>query len=193
MRVWLVVDARIMTRSVVEVAVMAKEIYTRTNQKIFFAGIALDNWRKAEASSAFNVQALVQAEREAALFHLYGGLLGLCHEIAGYYRMNDAAPSRVEAFVQQAVLEGSPSPELAELVELAQQRETWLAQLLTAYAELFQPPREARKAKVDPSMPLITAVSVGEEPVELNLDDIDAWRQQLKALVLRFREGLSEC
>ena len=41
---------------------MAKEIYTRTNQKIFFAGIALDNWRKAEASSAFNVQALVQAD-----------------------------------------------------------------------------------------------------------------------------------
>ena len=49
------------------------------------------------------------------------------------------------------------------------------------------------RAKVDPSMPLITAVSVGEEPVELSLDDVDAWRQQLKALVLRFREGLSEC
>ncbi|WP_276488932.1 DUF6586 family protein [Ectopseudomonas mendocina] len=172
---------------------MAKEIYTRTNQKIFFAGIALENWRKAEDSSAFNVQALVQAEREAALFHLYGVLLGLCHEIAGYYRMSDLAPSRVEAFVQQAVLEGSPSPELAELVELAQQRETWLAQLLAAYAELFQPPREERKAKVDPSMPLITTVSIGPEPVELSLDDIESWRQQLKALVLRFREGLSEC
>ena len=107
--------------------------------------------------------------------------------------MSDLAPSRVEAFVQQAVLEGSPSPELAELVELAQQRETWLAQLLAAYAELFQPPREERKAKVDPSMPLITAVSIGPEPVELSLDDIESWRQQLKALVLRFREGLSEC
>lgn len=172
---------------------MAKEIYTRTNQKIFFAGIALDNWRKAEGSAAFNVQALVQAEREAALFHLYGALLGVCHEIAGYYRMSDAAPSRVEAFVQQAVLDGAPSPELAELVELAQQRETWLAQLLAAYAALFQPPREERKAKVDPAMPLITAVSVGEEPVELSVDDIDTWRQQLKTLVLRFREGLSEC
>jgi len=172
---------------------MAKEIYTRTNQKIFSAGLALDNWRKAEASAAFNLQALVQAEREAALFHLYGGLLGLCHEIAGYYRMNDAMPSRVESFVQQAVLDGSPSPELAELVELAQQRETWLAELLAAYAALFQPPREERKAKVDPSMPLITAVSVGEEPVELSIDDVDAWRQQLKTLVLRFREGLSEC
>tara|TARA_Y100001951_G_scaffold72020_1_gene58884 strand:+ start:488 stop:1054 length:567 start_codon:yes stop_codon:yes gene_type:complete len=185
--------ARTMARSAVEVAAMAKEIYTRTNQKIFFAGIALDNWRKAEGSAAFNVQALVQAEREAALFHLYGALLGVCHEIAGYYRMSDAAPSRVEAFVQQAVLDGAPSPELAELVELAQQRETWLAQLLAAYAALFQPPHEERKAKVDPAMPLITAVSVGEESVELSVDDIDAWRQQLKTLVLRFREGLSEC
>ncbi|MGG2397182.1 DUF6586 family protein [Pseudomonas sp. SH1-B] len=174
---------------------MAKEIYTRTNQKIFFAGLALDNWRKAEASAAFNVQALVQAEREAALFHLYGAVLSLCHEIAGYYRMNDLAPSRVDAFVHQVVLDGAPSPELAELIEFAQQRETWLAQLLAAYSELFLPPREERKAKVDPAMPLITAVSVGEEPVVLTpgVDDIDAWRQQLKTLVLRFREGLSEC
>ena len=34
---------------------MANEIYTRTNQKIFFAGIALDNWRKAEALSLIHI------------------------------------------------------------------------------------------------------------------------------------------
>lgn len=172
---------------------MAKELYTRTNQKIFFAGIALDNWRKAETSGAFNVQALVQAEREAALFHLYGSVLSLCHEIVGYYRMADTTSTRVEAFLDQAVLERSPSPELAELVELAQQSETWLAQLLAAYAELFRPPQEERKAKVDPAMPLITAVSLDQARPELTLDELDDYRQQLKALVLRFREGLSEC
>ncbi len=172
---------------------MAKELYTRTNQKIFFAGLALEAWRKAEASAAFNAQALVQAEREAALFHLYGGLLGLCHEIAGYYRMADSAPSRAEAFLDQVVLDSAPSPELAELVELAQQPETWLAQLLTAYAELFRPPQEERKAKVDPGLPLITAVSVDEALPELTADELDGWRQQLKELVLRFRESLSEC
>ncbi len=171
---------------------MAKEIYTRTNQKIFFAGIALDNWRKAEASSAFNVQALVQAEREAALFHLYGGLLGLCHEIAGYYRMSDAAPSRVAAFVQQAVLESSPSPELAELVELASQPETWLGQLLGAYSELFLPPRPTKAAKIDPSTPLIVAVSIDEEAPLLSRETLEEWRQSLKQLVLRFRESLTE-
>ena len=34
---------------------------------------------------------------------------------------------------------------------------------------------------------------VGEEPAELSIDEVDVWRQQLKTLVLRFREGLSEC
>lgn len=172
---------------------MANERYTRTNQKMFFASIALDNWRRAAASDAFNVAALLQAEREAALFHLYGGLLGLCHEIAGYYRMTDAAPARVEDFVQPAVLERWPSPELAELLELARRRETWLAQLLAAYGALFQPPRETPKAQVDPAMPLITTVSVADEYAEPDLDELDGWRQQLKALVLRFREALSEC
>lgn len=172
---------------------MANERYTRTNQKIFFAGLALEAWRKAEGAAAFNVQAQVQAEREAALFHLYGGVLGLCHEVAGYYRMADNALPRVEAFLSPAVLDSAPSPELAELVELAQQPETWLAQLLAAHAELFLPPREEGKAKVDPGLPLITAVSVAERPPEWTAQELESWRQQLKTLVLRFRESLSEC
>ena len=56
---------------------MAQETYTRTNQKLFFAGLALEAMAKAEQSQAMNAQGLVQAERESALFHLYGALLGL--------------------------------------------------------------------------------------------------------------------
>jgi len=53
---------------------MAQELYTRTNQKLFFAGLALESMAKAEQSQAMNAQGLVQAEREAAQFHLYGAL-----------------------------------------------------------------------------------------------------------------------
>ncbi|NON33562.1 DUF6586 family protein, partial [Klebsiella pneumoniae] len=53
---------------------MAQELYTRTNQKLFFAGLALESMAKAEQSQAMNAQGLVQAERESALFHLYGAL-----------------------------------------------------------------------------------------------------------------------
>ncbi|MBB2496440.1 DUF6586 family protein [Aquipseudomonas ullengensis] len=172
---------------------MAHELYTRTNQKIFFTGLALESLRKAESGQAMNAQALVQAEREAALFHLYGALLGACHEIAGYYHLAEASAPRVELLLNQAVLQAAPSPELAELVELAQQPETWLAQLLQAHADLFRPPQAPKVAKVDPTLPLIQAVRVDEEVSALTADELESWRQLLKQLVLRFRESLSEC
>ncbi|MBC9251375.1 PasA protein [Pseudomonas alcaligenes] len=172
---------------------MAHELYTRTNQKIFFAGLALEDLGRAEAGQAVNAQALQQVRREEVLFHLYGALLGLCHEIAGYYRLAEAGAPRVELLLNAQVLQAAPSPELAELVELAQQPETWLAQLLQAHAELFRPPQAPPTAKVDPRLPLIQAVSVEEAPAALARTELEAWRQQLKQLVLRFRESLSEC
>ena len=104
---------------------MAQELYTRTNQKLYFAGLALEAWKRADAERAMNAQAIIQGGRESALFHLYGAVLGVCHEIAGYYRLPQAAAPRVDALLNAEVLAAAPSPELAELVELASQPETW--------------------------------------------------------------------
>ncbi|WJM96038.1 PasA protein [Pseudomonas defluvii] len=173
---------------------MAQELYTRTNQKIYFAGLALEALGKAQESRAMNAQALVQAERESALFHLYGALLGLCHEIAGFYRLPQAGASRVELLLTSEVLEAVAIPEMAELIELARQPETWLAQLISAYANLFRPPVAAKKPKTDVTQPLIQAVSLDEPEVEpLSREALELWRQNLKSLTVRFREGLSEC
>jgi len=173
---------------------MAHELYTRTNQKLFFAGLALEAMAKAKESHAMNAQGLEQAERESAIFHLYGALLGLCHEIAGFYRLPNASTPRAEELLTPKVLEAIAIPEMGELVELAQQRETWLAQLLASYGALFQPPRPPKKPKGDVTQPLI--ISVGAEEVvepELTREEMESWRQQLKSLAIRFREGLSEC
>jgi hypothetical protein len=89
---------------VMEGATMAHELYTRTNQKIYFAGLALEALGKAEESRAMNAQGLIQAERESALFHLYGALLGLCHEIAGFYRLPQANAPRAETLLTKEVL-----------------------------------------------------------------------------------------
>lgn len=173
---------------------MANELYTRTNQKIYFVTLALDAWRAAEATQALNVSTQVQAARESALFHLYGALLGLCHEIAGYYRLPQAAATQVEQLLNREVLEAAPGPELAELVELAQDRQSWLGRLLAAYRGLFEPPREEKKAKVDPALALISAVNVGAAPAgeELDLATLTDWQQRIKTLATRFREGMSE-
>ena len=171
---------------------MALELYTRTNQKIYFAGLTLESWSKAESARTMNVQAVVQSGREASLFHLYGAVLGLCHEIAGYYGLSDASAPRVEAFLNSTVLEAAPSPELAELVELAQPADTWLAQLLAAYQALFQPLRAPKKIKIDPTLALIESVSLEAEEPQLSAAQLEEWRQNLKLLALRFRESLTE-
>ena len=172
---------------------MAGERYTRTNQKIFYAGLALESWRKAEAGTAMNSQALLQAEREAALFHLYGAVLGLCHEIAGYYRLPNSDAARVEDLLVKHNLAIVPAPELGELIELAAYRQSWLGQLLAAYGTLFRPPQTPRETKADPALPRIDALTLDAE--EQSLPDrvtLEAWRQELKSLTQRFRGGLSE-
>lgn len=140
-------------------------------------------------------QAQVQAGRESVLFHLYGALLGLCHEIAGFYRLPQANAPRAELILTQEMLDHLAIPELAELVELAHNSETWLAKLLAAYAALFQPPRAPHKPKGDVTQPLIMAVNLDEEEPEqaLSREDLESWRQNLKALAIRFRDGLNEC
>jgi len=173
---------------------MAQELYTRTNQKLFFAGLALESMAKAEQSQAMNAQGLVQAEREAAQFHLYGALLGLCHEIAGFYRLPEAGAARAEQLLDAEVLAGMAIPELAELIELADNRQTWLAQMLTAYADLFRPPVAKKTAKTDVTQPLIQAINLDEpEQPALSRAELEQWRSNLKDLARRFRDALSEC
>ena len=173
---------------------MAQELYTRTNQKLFFAGLALESMAKAEQSQAMNAQGLIQAEREAAVFHLYGALLGLCHEIAGFYRLPQANAARAELLLNDDTLKTVAIPEMAEMLELARQRHTWLAQLMKVYADLFQPPVAKKVAKTDVTQPLIQAVNLDEvEDVVLSRAELERWRQDLKGLVRRFREALSEC
>lgn len=174
---------------------MAHELYTRTNQKIYFAGLSLEMLARAEDGRAMNSPALIQAGRESALFHLYGALLGLCHEIAGFYRLPQANAPRAELLLTHEVLETIAIPELAEMVELAHNPETWLAKLLAAHAALFQPPRAPRQPKGDVTQPLIVAVNLDEQDPEqeLNQEELESWRQNLKSLAIRFREGLNEC
>ncbi|EKT4522287.1 PasA protein [Pseudomonas putida] len=173
---------------------MAQELYTRTNQKLFFAGLALESMAKAADSQAMNAQGLIQAERESALFHLYGALLGLCHEIAGFYRLPQAAATQVELLLNEEALNGIAIPEVAEMLELARQPETWLAQLLRAYADLFRPPVAKKAPKTDVIQPLIQAVNLDEpEQALLSREELESWRNNLKGLVRRFRDALSEC
>ena len=171
---------------------MAHEIYVRTNQKIYFAGLALSGWKQAQALSSADALAQVHAAREATLFHLYGALLSLCHEVAEYYHLDCAGAAHVTRVLNAATLDAEPAAELGELHELFKQPDSWLAQLVAGFDALFEPPRAPRKAKVDPGLALIQATSLEEGPEPLSRECLESWRQELKTLALRFRESMSE-
>ena len=171
---------------------MANELYTRTNQKLFFATRALEDWRLALQGTAINAAALQQGARETSLFHLHGALLALCHEVAGYYRLPNARATHIKSLLSAEVLASHPSPELQLLAELADEPASWVSRLRKAYAELSEPPQPERKSSVDPATPLIVAVAVEEPQDVLTPDTLGHWLQQLRDLALHCRAGMSE-
>lgn len=154
---------------------MAQERYTRTNQKIYFAGLAQDSWRKALRNESIDSAVRVQAEQEACLFHLQGALLGLCHEVIGYYRFEIAENLPLEIMLSPETLHKAQAPELSELRELLADSSSWLSSFLEHWQGL-QYPATLGSAKLQP----------------LDLDEVESWRAQLKALILRFRQAMTE-
>ncbi|MNF05325.1 hypothetical protein D3C80_2050280 [compost metagenome] len=66
--------------------------------------------------------------------------------------------------------------------------------MLSAYADLFRPPVARKAPKTDVTQPLIQAVNLDEpEPAALSRAELESWRNNLKGLVRRFRDALSEC
>lgn len=164
---------------------MASEHHARTNQKLFFASLYLQHWRDVEQADALNVLALCQAHRESTLFHLYGAMASLCHEVADFYRLPAQGLPNVERFLAR---ESAPNPELGELLELYRQPQSWLRQLLDAQARQGLP-----QQAVVPSSAIGVVDVDATQPVELDRTTLSAWREQLQAMALRFRQGMLEC
>lgn len=169
---------------------MAQELYTRTNQKLYFAGLSLQSMQRAEAGTADNRQAIVQAEREATLFHLYGALLGLCHEVAGYYHLPLSDAICVTEILKQS---GTPNPELSELMLLQKDQNSWLSGLLRAYEDLFRPfPAQKDRTSSLTHEALIISVDITDAISVITGETFENWRNALKELAWRFRQLMVE-
>ncbi|MEH6566483.1 MAG: DUF6586 family protein [Halopseudomonas sp.] len=164
---------------------MANEVYTRTNQALFFARKALDAWSEAQASDALDALSQVQYHREHALFHLYRGVLAVVHEVADRYRWPLVDLRQVEAALSPAVVARFPGPELAELTELAENADTWLAKLLAAWQQLQAPPLPETAA---PTLIASSAVRRGEWTLEDGQEGCSALSERVRS----YRQGMME-
>lgn len=166
---------------------MANEIYTRTNQALSFARLALASWESVEGSADLGTATQLRYHREHVLFHGYRAVLALIHEVAERYRWPLLDARSVEQLVHGGLAERFPGPELGELTQLALDEDSWLAGLLRAWDQLFAP-------VVAPGRPATgeliasTAIPAGE----WGLDEAGAALAALAALVDRYRQDMQE-
>ncbi|HSP30660.1 MAG TPA: DUF6586 family protein [Halomonas sp.] len=168
---------------------MANEVYTRSNQALFFARMAIDAWADAIESDAVNALSLVRYHREHALFHLYRGVLAVTHEVADRYRWPLMDARTVEQVLTTQVAERFPGPELAELTELAQTSDNWLGRMLAGWQQLHMPPKPEDSKLQDPSLIASSAVKTDRE---WSLEDAREAHAALSERLNCYREGMLE-
>ena len=169
---------------------MANEVYTRTNQTLFFARKAAAAWRDASTSGALDAITQARYHREHVLFHLYRTVLAVVHEVAERYRWPLLDVRSVEQALDGSVTARFPGPELAELTELASAGDSWLAGVLSAWHQLQAPPRPVESKPLEDDL-IIASSAVMPEP-EWSLDDADAAIQALAERIACYREGMVE-
>ncbi|MBQ0777819.1 MAG: PasA protein [Pseudomonas sp.] len=168
---------------------MANEVYTRSNQALFFARMAIDAWADAAGSDAVNAVSLVRYHREHALFHLYRGVLAVAHEVADRYRWPLMDVRTVEQVLTAQVAERFPGPELAELTELAQAGDSWLGRLLEGWQQLHMPPKPEESKPQDSSLIASSAVKSDRQ---WDLQDAREAHAALAERLSCYREGMLE-
>lgn len=169
---------------------MANEVYTRTNQALFFARKAVASWREVSQSGALDTVTQSTYHREHALFHLYRGVLGLIHEVADRYRWPLMDARSVEVVLLGDAAARFPGPELSELSELAGSSNSWLGRLLAAWQRLQAPPvpQESKPVADD----LIVASNALATTREWSPEDAEEAVAALAERVSRYREGMVE-
>jgi len=168
---------------------MANEVYTRTNQALYFARLAIEAWSEAEESDALSSITMTRYHREHALFHLHRTVLAVAHEVADRYRWPLLEVRALDQMLDPQTAERFPGPELAELSELARAPDSWLGRLLRGWDRLNLPPKpEEVKAPTDD----LIAVSAARPSTDWSLADAREAHAALGERINCYREGMVE-
>ena len=168
---------------------MANEVYTRTNQAMYFARLATDAWADVLAADTLTSVTLGRYHREHVLFHLNRALVSLVHEVADRYRWPLLDVRALDQALNRATVERFPGPELAELNELAEQQDSWLGRLLAAWQQLQAPPKAEESRPPEDNM---IASSAQRQERQWELEDAREAQAALAERIACHREGMLE-
>ncbi len=173
---------------------MASVYISRTNQKLYFCRLHLDQLKSAEHSAGWSKHALVESYMESVLFHLACAYSSFLREIAEVYRISPENVDTLEQLEQALSDQGLEAPEAKELVQLASS-DSWLSQLLAAYQACWTAEeREQAQRSPHASLSEIHVVQVNPDHTEECevIEQLEQWLVAFRELVERHRESMKE-
>ena len=173
---------------------MSNIYISRTNQKLMFAKLHLDQLKLAEQGSGWSKHAQIESYEESILFHLVSAYSAYLREIAEVYRLEPEKISTRDELLEQLEAKGVEAPEAKELTLLAG-GDSWLSQLLAAYRACWVAQnREQAAASDHASLSEIQVVQVNPDHSSdaQVIEQLEGWINSMRELVDRQREGLKE-
>ncbi|WP_207063138.1 DUF6586 family protein [Motiliproteus sp. SC1-56] len=173
---------------------MSSVYISRTNQKLNFARLHLDQLKGARESVGWSKHALVESFNESVLFHLacaYGSLL---REIAEVYRAEPASIDSLEQLEVALSAQGVETPEVRELKQLLA-AEGWLSAMLGAYNACWSAEdRVQAQSASHASLSEIHVIQVNPDHNEEGavIEQLEQWLDGFRELVDRLRASMKE-
>ena len=171
---------------------MANLSLTRVNQKLNQAKLIAQDVQ-VDNLAPIALSAVV----EAVAFHLMCAYQHYLRELAEIYGLKMASTISSETDLKIAFEAAKKYPvEVNELIELRNDRHSWLGQLSSYYNSLWLPPKiRAQYPKEEElTSTLIAAVSIDTETElsELTLASVQQWQVEFSSLVTRHRQTNAE-
>ena len=168
-------------------------IYTsRTNQKLNFARLHLEQLKQAEEGAGWSKHALVESFNESVLFHLTGAYKSYLKELCELYRLDPEAVVSFDDLQIQLENQGVEAPEVKELA-LLRKGDSWLSQLKLAYRACWMAEsREQSGARASQSEIHVVQVNPDYADEGQVIEQLAQWLNDFRSLVERQRETMKE-
>lgn len=174
---------------------MSNTYLARTNQKLGFVRVHLEELEKAHSSTSWDKHAEIESYNESILFHMASAYGAFLREIAEKYRFEPEQVSSIKDLDAMFEASGQESPERIELDSLEADETSWLHKLLAAYAACWKAMDHATEVANDKvSISEIHVVQINPNHAEDKdiLAEYKQWLNEFRSLVERLRADMLE-
>jgi hypothetical protein len=159
-----------------------------TNEKLYFAQIALGYVEEEQAKDSVFSKNRLAALEESAMIHLHNAYVGLLCELAAEHNVAFHPEQITLNMLNDALMQRDDGRrEIAELLGLLSEPNSWLSRLLQSYRNRFVAKQKKSEYQgEEPELVSIVAIDVSEEATTEGLNLFDAYRA-MKQLIDQVR------